>query len=434
MKKILTMILVLAMAFSSLALLASCDDEAECVHADLDKDHKCDECGEDYTAECVEHVDEDKNGTCDYCEAAVEVECEHVDEDKDAKCDKCGVDVECAACEDADHDQKCDVCGKDVACEDHVDADKNGECDYCGAEVEVPCDTHVDADRNQKCDNCGATVDCAHIDSNRDGKCEFCGADVECKDCVDADKNGKCDVCDKVVPCETCQDYTQDGKCDVCGSTLDSKRGIDATLDAYKNSVPTKIVTEAYVEFFDIYEIKPEPAYSMKHSAWLVTGEVDGKLASVMRTEVQNVKYVSEGATEIIQSPFKNSTKVVEFLSGFGTRENNGSWKSDGVNFAPTAKKITLNVTKDNVTQVRYYESLYNNTLIFKVPVENVDEVFGGAVVSDEDVMVTIVNNGAQVTSVKIECQLFSDNEYAIQKQVITAEYSYEIQEIDIAY
>ena len=48
--------------------------------------------------------------------------------------------------------------------------------------------------------------------------------------------------------------------------------------------------------------------------------------------------------------------------------------------------------------------------------------------------MVTIVNNGAQVTSVKIECQLFSDNEYAIQKQVITAEYSYEIQEIDIAY
>ena len=56
------------------------------------KDHKCDECGEDYTAECVEHVDEDKNGTCDYCEAAVEVECEHVDEDKDAKTPK-GVQV-----------------------------------------------------------------------------------------------------------------------------------------------------------------------------------------------------------------------------------------------------------------------------------------------------------------------------------------------------
>ena len=88
MKKILTMILVLAMAVSCFALLASCgEEEIECVHADLDKNHKCDECGADYTAACTEHVDEDKSGACDYCGAEVEVECVHADENKDAKCD-----------------------------------------------------------------------------------------------------------------------------------------------------------------------------------------------------------------------------------------------------------------------------------------------------------------------------------------------------------
>ena len=45
--------------------------------------------------ECEEHVDTNKDGKCDVCEATVEVPCtEHVDEDKNGKCDKCEADVE----------------------------------------------------------------------------------------------------------------------------------------------------------------------------------------------------------------------------------------------------------------------------------------------------------------------------------------------------
>ena len=44
-------------------------------------------------------------------------------------------------------------------CEEHVDTNKDGKCDVCEATVEVPCTEHVDADKNGKCDNCDAAVE-----------------------------------------------------------------------------------------------------------------------------------------------------------------------------------------------------------------------------------------------------------------------------------
>ncbi|MBQ8174466.1 MAG: hypothetical protein IJ009_03595 [Clostridia bacterium] len=43
-------------------------------------------------------------------------------------------------------------------CKEHVDADKNGVCDVCEAEVPIPCDKHTDEDLNNICDKCGATL------------------------------------------------------------------------------------------------------------------------------------------------------------------------------------------------------------------------------------------------------------------------------------
>ena len=63
----------------------------------------------------------------------------HVDENKDGKCDVCEAKVECTECVDADDDGKCDVCGKDVEakepddeCTEHVDENNDGKCDVCG--------------------------------------------------------------------------------------------------------------------------------------------------------------------------------------------------------------------------------------------------------------------------------------------------------------
>ena len=50
-------------------------------------------------------------------------------------------------------------CGGDTTCTEHVDADKNGKCDNCEATVEPePCTEHIDADGDFLCDGCGAAV------------------------------------------------------------------------------------------------------------------------------------------------------------------------------------------------------------------------------------------------------------------------------------
>ena len=66
MKKILMMILALALAFSAVFVFASCDEEeTACTHADADKDHLCDSCGEAFTEDCIDHVDENADGKCE---------------------------------------------------------------------------------------------------------------------------------------------------------------------------------------------------------------------------------------------------------------------------------------------------------------------------------------------------------------------------------
>ena len=539
MKKILIMILALALACGTMFALASCDEEV-CAHIDTDEDHKCDTCGADYTAACEDHTDADKNGKCDYCDADVEVECDHADEDKNGKCDKCEADVEvvCETCVDDDKNGKCDVCGKTVKCEAcvdanadnkcdvcgefvpcvthkdnnrdgkcdgcgektscavHTDANKDGKCDYCaddiecdehidtnkdaacdvcgeviecdahvdanrdavcdvckealecyhidrnadkkcdacGAAVENACNPHIDADHNQVCDVCGGEVACPHVDVNKDTKCDYCDTKIACKDCVDANKDAKCDVCGNAVDCLLCTDADKNGKCDVCGKNIDVKQGIAATLEAYKNSTPNKVEINSVINFLDI-DYEETVVYALTANQYLVTGYIDGKLATVMTTEYDKVKYVADGATEVVQNFAGLESSVKEFLQGKGTRENGRGWKSDGKNFAPTARNITLNITETNIKRAKYSEALYNNVLTFYVDVDNIDEVFGeGMLVSDSDVKVTIVNNGATITSVTIEYSIESDDVYPAQEIVMKTDYSYDIQKVELPY
>ncbi len=73
MKKILLLLLCLALMISTVALMTACG-------------------GDDTT--CTEHTDADSNGKCDNCDATVEVKCtEHVDADSDYLCDTCGAAV-----------------------------------------------------------------------------------------------------------------------------------------------------------------------------------------------------------------------------------------------------------------------------------------------------------------------------------------------------
>jgi len=98
-KRIICALLAIVMIVSVVGVLASCGEE------------------------CTEHVDADKNGKCDKCDATVEIpECtEHVDKNKDGKCDVCKAKVES---------------GGDEECTEHVDDDDDGECDVCGEKLE----------------------------------------------------------------------------------------------------------------------------------------------------------------------------------------------------------------------------------------------------------------------------------------------------------
>ena len=69
------------------------------------------------TAECTEHVDENKDCVCDTCGAAIA----HVDANKDCVCDVCKAAVHV----DANEDCVCDNCQKEY----HPDTDNNGICD-----------------------------------------------------------------------------------------------------------------------------------------------------------------------------------------------------------------------------------------------------------------------------------------------------------------
>ncbi len=84
---------------------------------------------------------------------------EHIDENKDGICDQCEATITCTTHTDADNNQICDVCGGAVtpSCELHVDADANLVCDVCGAAVEPVCD-HKDTNADKLCDACGGAI------------------------------------------------------------------------------------------------------------------------------------------------------------------------------------------------------------------------------------------------------------------------------------
>ena len=242
-KKILLLMLTLALVLGTVISFTACDEEPEeptcTAHADADKNNKCDSCGADYTAPCTEHTDENKDHNCDYCGESCTVECTtHTDENEDKLCDYCGLnldpgtpDIPCTRHADTDGDLKCDFCGKDMPCAECVDTDNNGKCDRCGKDVvtEKPdCTECVDANTDGKCDVCGKDVvpdtpACTdHTDTDKNHKCDKCGADytAPCTEHTDTDKNDKCDYCGAAVACDECTDANSDGKCDVCGKDV----------------------------------------------------------------------------------------------------------------------------------------------------------------------------------------------------------------------
>lgn len=200
---------------------------------------------------------------------------------------------------------------------------------------------------------------------------------------------------------------------------------LDDVAKMYSQSAPTKIVattkqTIASVELNCEYE--------------LVNGTVDNVPASVYKVYTEELESVENGGgTEVIKPLIKSTTRKTESIQGVGSRVNGGDWDPAGTVYTITPGAMAINLDKNSVTNVEYKD----NVLTFTVPVANAGTVLGEKYVADiaSDVQVTIVTDGAVVTSIELHYSL-KGNEAAhlIQSEmIIKVEYSYDLEKITIS-
>lgn len=240
-----------------------------------------------------------------------------------------------------------------------------------------------------------------------------------------------CGECDEHV------DANGDRKCDECGEDYVAPvTGVAETLACYANSQPTKIVTTSNQSFYEIdYDGSKYVVYELNGKTELVTGTVNGLIATVEKSTQQRIRNISNVAE--IKPVIETFESSDEFLQGFGRRIdaiNNPevAWDSTGYNFAPSMGAIAINITDANVNGATYTEAPYNNVLAFTIAKDKAEEVFGNAITSDTDISVTIVNDGAVVTSITIEYRVVATGNFPERKITITTEYGYVGQKVDL--
>lgn len=415
MKKILALILSLACVFS----LASCFGD---------------------TPECTQHMDVDGNQYCDICETMF-ICPDHKDANVDGDCDTCGALYTCPGHADVNGDEVCDNCRAPFVCPGHTDANSNGRCDTC--KKEFVCADHKDADANGVCDVCKAAFTCPkHQDNNRDGKCDNCKADYVCVDHMDANADGKCDICGANYTCPGHSDADGDNKCDQCGFNITGKlnpASVAAFIRAYENSIPTKVETSTIRTITGNKD--KDDLYTLESHSTLLTGYVGNKVATVYTSTYQELRSVDEGSDNVVESVFKTVNYKKEFLQLRGVRETldgvAGAWNAGGLNFAPTAGSIAIGIKESNIRNANFEIDGYNHVMTFVVPKANISAVFGTTGVkpnidATSDVRVTLVSNGATITSVTFTYSVDASGDVARQTVSITTNYYYDVQSITI--
>ncbi len=241
-----------------------------------------------------------------------------------------------------------------------------------------------------------------------------------------------CGECDEHV------DADGDKKCDECGEDyVAPANGVSETLSCYANSQPTKVTTTSKQEFLEIdYDGEKFTAYELNGKTELVTGTINGLLATVETSVMQRIAAISDEATiKPVIEEFKSSD---EFVQGRGRRydainDPEAEWDSTGYNFSPAMGAIALNITNANVKDVTYSEAPYNNVFSCKIDKANAKEVFKGKdITCDSDITLTIVNDGAVVTSVTIEYTIAAVGNNPECRVTITTEYEYVGQQFDL--
>ena len=193
----------------------------------------------------------------------------------------------------------------------------------------------------------------------------------------------------------------------------------------YKNSAPTKVVASTKQT---IASVTLECGYD------LVNGFVDNMAASVYTETKQELETVENGGSSAVILPLvKETTRVTEAIETIGSRVNGGNWDPQGSVSTIERGGMAIKLNKDNLKNIKYE----NNVLTFTIPNANVATVLGKNYTSNisSDVKVTIVNDGAVVTSIQLVYTLAANEEANLpeSQMVVKVEYTYDLEEITIS-
>ncbi len=192
----------------------------------------------------------------------------------------------------------------------------------------------------------------------------------------------------------------------------------------YKVSEPTKVVATTKQ---DIGGLELNCNYE------LVTGYVDNRPASVYTVTSEEIRSVEDGGNnEEVKDIIKTTTKKTEAIEGTGTRVNGGDWDPSGTALIIGRGRMALNLKDEYVTNVKYE----NNTLTLTVPVANAAAVLGETYAKNisSDVKITIVNDGAVVTSIELNYFIKGDESVNLVESEMTVKvlYTYDLEKITI--
>ncbi len=201
-----------------------------------------------------------------------------------------------------------------------------------------------------------------------------------------------------------------------------AKNEVDTVGDRFNASKPTKTVVYTAQQFGDT---RLEGEYI------LTTGYIKGAVASVYEATYDYMPSVEDGSGEVVKKPVETEHELLEYLEGYGVRENGGAWDKEGENFVSDVGPVSLNLSSKYIKTFTYE----NGKLRCVVAAKNTAEVLGQEADLPVDISIEVTDDGASITWVKISYTIPEDTEAEMPETLVTIEafYTYDNEQIDIA-
>ena len=206
---------------------------------------------------------------------------------------------------------------------------------------------------------------------------------------------------------------------------------VDAVLNMFDDSIPTRSETNTTENVGQVV---------IKSSAYLATGQIGGKKASVYEGSYQSLSEVGNNF-DMVQTEKKSKW----YVEGQGVSTDKGvTWNAEEGDFAPDEGFIKISLKKSKIKSAKYYTATSTLEVV-------IDKAYATEVVAaylepgqtiDSDITITIVTAGGRITGLNLVYSIPSheiqvpDSDATIlipeTKITVDAKYSYGLQTITL--